>query len=375
MMRKLKVLQLMTDSKIGGAERVVFWLAKGLDKERFDVSVCSLSPRGPIFDEIEKEKIKVFTLDIKCKWDIFHSLRLIKLIKTQKTDILQSHLFHANLLARIIGKIMGVPVIISTEHIMGLEKRSRLFINRATSLFVDKFIAISFSVGEFLTKTVGIKLSKIRVVQNGIAYQDSQYFNINKRDRREEFGFSPAEKIVGTVARMHEQKGYSYLLRAAQEVIRYYPEVKFLLVGDGPLKNKMEQLAVDLKITKNVLFKGFYKDVPAIMSIFDIFVLPSLWEGLPITILEAMVMRKPVIATKVGGVSEAVKDGLTGLLVEPCDYLSLSGAIMRLLNDEELRFKMGRAGYKNVSEYFDAKMMVEQTEKIYDTIISEKNKC
>ena len=372
-MRKLNVLQLMTDSKIGGAESVVLMLAKGLDKEKFNVSVCCLTQRGPIFDEAEKEGIKIYSLEIKNRWYFFRVFKLIKLLKSENIKILHSHLFHANLLARIIGKFMNVPVIISSEHIMGMESRWRLFLNRLTSGFVDIFIAVSFAVRDFLIKQIGIKSSKIAVVQNGIEYDRFQDSNLIQEKKRIEFGFTPEDKIIGTVARIHEQKGHVYLLYAAQEVIKDFPTVKFLIVGDGPLKSAMEKLSVNLGIANNIIFTGFYKDIPGILSILDIFVLPSLWEGLPITILEAMAMKKPVIATSVSGNPEAIDDNVTGILVPPKDSGALVKAIMKLLQNDNLRTHMGNAGYDRLNRLFNAERMVDEVTRIYERLIEEKN--
>ena len=365
----------MTDSKIGGAEKVVFWLSKGLDKERFNVTVCSLAKKGPIFDEMERSGVKVCSLGIRSRCDFFKVLRLIKLLREENIQILHSHLFHANLLARIIGRFVGVTVVISTEHIMGLESKWRLFLNKLTSGLADKIIAVSFGVKDFLVKMVGIESVKIAVVQNGIECIELCFLDQIKEEKRKELGLSARDKVIGTVARIHKQKGHVYLLYAVKEVVKVFPEAKFLIVGDGPLENKMRRLAVDLKITQNVVFTGFHKDIPGIMSILDIFVLPSLWEGLPITILEAMAMKKPVIATRVGGDAEIVVDGLTGILVVPKDSQALASGLIMLLKNEILIKKMGEAGCKRVAEYFNAGRMIKETEEIYEKLIQSKIKC
>lgn len=373
-MSKINVLQLMTDSKIGGAEKVVLWLAKGFDKEKFNVKVCCLAKRGPIFNEIEKEGIEIFSLGMGSKWDLFKAFGLIKILRRENIHILHSHLFHANLLGRIIGKFAGVPIVISCEHIMGMESWWRLFLNRITSPFVVRFIAVSFKVGEFLINSVNIKRSKVTVVQNGIELE-GVCRPIDTENKKKEIGISKDDLVIGTVARIHRQKGHVFLLQAAREIINNFPNVKFLIVGDGPLKKKMERIADDLGISKKIIFTGFCGDIPGIMSIFDVFALSSLWEGLPITILEAMAMRKPVVATNVSGNPEVVVDGETGVLVSPRDYQGLALALTRLLNDKDLRCRMGNAGYERVKELFGAKRMVADTEEIYRELLQKKHKC
>jgi len=367
-MTKLNVLQLTTDSKIGGAENVVLWLARGINKKIFNISICCLAPKGPLFDEANKEGIAIYSLELKYWWDLFKAFKLIKLLKDKQIHILHSHLFHANILSRIIGRLAGVPIIISTEHIMGLEAKWRLVLNKLTSKWVTRYIAVSFAVGGFLKDKVGIGQYKISVVQNGIDPKE----HLTKENMLSEFGFTNMDKIVGTVARIHKQKGHRYLLYAVKDVIRIFPDTKFLIIGDGPLKNKMEKLSFDLQISNNVIFTGFRNDVLNIMSIFDIFVLPSLWEGLPITILEAMSMKKSVVATNVSGNSEIVEDSISGILVAPGQPAQLAQAIIRLLNDETLRIKMGEAGRRKIVEHFNLDRMIGETTLIYKELIRER---
>lgn len=368
-MRKFNILQLMTDSKIGGAEKVVLLLAKGLNKERFNVSVCSLAEKGQIFEEMDKEGIKSYSLGIKNRWHFLKLFKLMRIIKRENIQILHSHLFHANLLGRLVGKFMRVPVIISTEHIMGMEGKLRMSLNKITSILVDKFIAVSVKVGDFLKREVGIEPSKVLIVQNGVEYDKFVFSDLDKAGGRNLFGFTAEDKIIGTVARIHKQKGHSYLLHAAKEVIKEVPGVKFLIVGEGPLRSKMEKLSADLNIKEKVVFAGFYKNIPLIMSILDLFVLPSLWEGLPITVLEAMAMRKAVIATDVSGNSEVVEDNVSGVLVPPKRPHCLARAIIRLLKDDRLRVKMGEAGYHKGRSFFNAERMIKETTEIYERLI------
>jgi glycosyltransferase involved in cell wall biosynthesis len=235
------------------------------------------------------------------------------------------------------------------------------------------FIAVSFAVKDFLVKNLGINSSKIAVVHNGIEANSFRLCSLAKEDKKSEFGFTQSDKIIGTVARIHKQKGHAYLLAAAREVIERFPTAKFLIVGDGPLKNGMEKLSLELGISENVIFTGFYRDIPGILSVLDVFVLPSLWEGLPITILEAMSMKKAVIATRVSGNPEVIEDNVTGILVPSKDSHSLAQAIIRLVENEDARLKMGEAGYNRVSRLFSVKKMVEETAAIYERLIKEKN--
>lgn len=362
----------MTDSKIGGAERVVLRLAKGIDKNRFTVSICCLAERGPIFDEAEEAGIKIYTLGIRNRWDLFKILRLIKILKKLNIHILHAHLFHANILSRIIGRISNTPIIISTEHIMGVEGSLRLLINRLTSTFVNRYIVVSEAVGSFLNKNVKIRSAKISTVLNGIEYNNFEVSLIEQEKFKKKFGITDSHEVIGTIARLHRQKGHIYLLHAIKSVAERFPGVKFLVVGDGPLKYKLEDLARKLDVGNNIVFTGNQKDIITILSLIDIFVLPSLWEGLPITILEAMAMKKPVVVTNVSGNPEVVVDNITGILVPPKEPVLLAEAIVRLLRDKDLRFKLGEAGYQRGKDKFSAEQMIANTTMIYDELLKEK---
>lgn len=373
MSKKINVLQLMTDSKIGGAERVVLQLSKGLDINRFTVSICCLAERGPIFDEAEEAGIKIYSLGIKNRWDFLKILRLVKILKKLNIHILHAHLFHANILSRIIGKISNVPIIISTEHIMGMESSLRILVNRLTSTFVTKYIVVSEAVGGFLNKNVKIRPCKISTVLNGIEYNNFKISLIAQEKLKEQFGLTTSQEVIGTIARLHRQKGHIYLLHAITKVVKVFPNAKFLVVGDGPLKYKLEELAHKLGIGNNVIFTGNQKDISTILSLINIFVLPSLWEGLPITILEAMAMKKPVVVTNVSGNPEVVIDNITGILVPPKEPTLLAEAILRLLRDKGLSLKLGEAGYQRGKEKFSKEQMIAKTAMIYDELLKEKH--
>ncbi len=171
---------------------------------------------------------------------------------------------------------------------------------------------------------------------------------------------------------MEEHKGIKYLIESASLLLQSRNDISFLLVGEGALKEELKILCADLKIEKNVIFAGERSDIPEILSLTDIFVLPSLREGLPLTILEAMACGKPVIATNVGGIPEIVKDGITGILVSPEDSGALYSAMNELLDDRERREKMGRNGKRVCNESFSSKTMVGKIEDLYDSLMCKK---
>ena len=342
-----------------------------LNRDKYDALVACLHEPGSVADEIRAAGSRVINLDVQSKIDLRIIYRLFKLLRQERVQIIHSYLFHANLLARLVGKLAGVPIIVSSERTMEMEGQIRLLLNRLTSPLADRVIAVSQQVRDFATNRIGIPLEKLVVIHNGIEiseYQDE----VDAARICEELRVDPAYTIVGTVSRLDEAKGIRYLLQALPWVIAQHPKIIFLIVGDGSQRRALERLAHDLSIQSQVIFAGYRPDVAKMLAIMDVFVLPSLYEGFPNAVLEAMAMSKPVVATRVGGVPEAVEDGVTGLLVPPRDPEALAQAIIALLQDRERAKTMGRAGRERVERYFTVERMVQQTEALYEELIRDK---
>jgi glycosyltransferase involved in cell wall biosynthesis len=171
---------------------------------------------------------------------------------------------------------------------------------------------------------------------------------------------------------LHPQKGHQYLITAAAEVVERYPNVRFVFVGDGILRAELERLVDNLKLKDKILFLGFRHDVDELLHTFDIFVLPSLYEGLPNVVLEAMACGKPVIATAVDGSPEAITDGVSGILVPPKDSDALSKAILHLLENKKMRVEMGKKSRKKVTDYFSLEKQMQQFQILYDHHLQQK---
>ena len=373
-MEKINVLQVITDSKIGGAEKVALSLASNLNKGGlYSVKICCLASRGQIAEEAEKLGIIIYFLGIKNKWYFWKAFRIIKLIKDNRIKIIHSHLFHANIISRVFGRVFGVVVVISTEHTMGMEGRLRLFLNGLSSFMSDKIIAVSFAVRNFILKNTTINPDKIIVVHNGI---DCSFFNPNsalESSMCKDLSVNSDNLVVGTVTHLYKDKGIDYLLMAARGILVEFPNTVFLIVGDGPLRKEMESLSSKLGIHKNIRFVGFRSDIKSVLALMDVFVHPSKFEGFPITILEAMAMKKAVVATEVGGVAEVIQDNINGLLVRPRDPVSLAGKITFLLKNKEFSKELGEAARKRVCSMFNLGLMVDEVAGIYQEALRSKN--
>jgi glycosyltransferase involved in cell wall biosynthesis len=261
--------------------------------------------------------------------------------------------------------LAGVKIIVHTDHGRDFpDKRRYMFAEWVLSHFVDKVVAVSEHTARNLMSYEKISPSKIAVIPNGI---DGSVFSIalDKQKKRAELGITNKGPIIGIGVRLCEQKGITYLQQAMPEVIKTFPDCTLVIAGRGPLEEILKKEAEALGIMHHVEFIGMRMDIPELLKLFDVYVLPSLWEGMPMVLLEAMAAECPIVATNVGGVSALIKSGETGLLVKPKDFSELSAAITQLLINQELRNKIRKNALKLFRERFEASRMTEEYEKLY----------
>ena len=347
------------------------------NKALYNVSVCCLKGRGVLSNELDEKGIKAEYLNMPkgpgflIFLDSFRAIiKLAHLMKKKKIDVVHSYLFRANILCRIAAKLAGVPVVISSMQGIEVTRSCPLFLEKLTSPLVDKFTAVSDAIRNYIIQRARIEPEKIMTIHNGIGLDEKKPGPIE----RKEFGLSPGVPVVGAVGRLAKEKGHQYLLNAARIIVREYPRVQFLIVGDGPEREELVNLAFKWGLKDRITFTGYRRDVLRVLTLFDIFALATLWEGLSMVILEAMVMAKPVVTTNVVGNPELVVDGVTGFLVPPRDPESLAKRILRLLKDENLREQMGAAGRRRVEEKFTIETMVSETEKLYEELLVKKSR-
>ena len=264
--------------------------------------------------------------------------------------------------AALVGR---VPAVVATSHLWSSvsDVRFRGIRQRLRTAIVDRYVAVSAGLGKDLRNTLGIPDAKIRVIQNGI---DVAAFRRPCDPAVRAFLTDGTNRpVVFTPARLHSQKGHIFLLDAAVHV----PDALFVFAGDGEERSRLEDRARQLNIADRVRFLGSRQDVPALLACCDVFVLPSLYEGLPLSVLEAMAAGRPVVATAISGTDEAVIDGVTGLLVPPADAGALAAALNRLLSDRELAARLAAAGRAAVNEKFSSDVMVRNTAQLYEELL------
>ena len=364
---KLKVLQIVEDLKIGGLERVIQMLALGLPKERYAVKVWCLTKGGAIADELRAAGVDVEILGMGPRCSASFLLKLRKKIRDSRVDILHAHGYTASTIGRTAGFMGGVPVMIAHVHSAYRSYTTKqLLIEKALSLVTDKIICCSNAVADFVTGREKISSGKVAVVYNGVADMRRQ---AEAAVTRTGFGLSSQDFVISVTASFVYNKGHSYFLEAMREIVKAHPEAKVLLAGDGPLRGELEESVKKLGIAANVIFCGIVRDIGPFLATVDLAVLPSVdREGLSISILEAMSAGRAVIGTEVGGNSEAVSEGKTGLLVPPRDPDALARAVLSLIGDRGKLERMGRAAREAYQEKFTQSGMIAGVAKIYEEL-------
>ncbi len=370
----MNILFVMTGhpSAFGGGPRVFLQIMEGISKNEFNIFSCCP------FNQSQEERLKVIgvrSINADLNNNPFISiLKLSKIIRSKSIHLVHSQGPRADFYARIASRIANVPVIntvavvVDNYDVMFLKKILYILCDRLTQRFVNKFIVVSQSLQEFLIKEHGIAPDKVTKIYNGIEL-DQYKPNLGPSDKfRKEFLARKDELVVGSVGRITYEKGHEFLLKSVPKVLESFPRTKFVLVGDGQLKLKLESLARELEISQTCMFLGFRDDIPQVLSSFDVFVLPSIMEGHPIAILEAMAMAKPIVASDINGIREQIENRRTGLLVPPGDPQALAKAINQMLKDRNKARKMGIEARKRVDEMYDIKRQVALHEEVYKEI-------
>lgn len=380
---KIKILQLVNGFAIGGAEGKLLDLVKHVNRDRFEIIVCSVGQGGPLQGEFEKLGIKVVIFQKKFAFDFSLILKVKRLIEEEGIDIIQTTLLYADLIGAIAARLANVPSVISWETVSHgsfdtlRTKQRHKMAYRFAMRYVKKIVAVSDETRDSIIMYRKIDSEKIQTIHYGVNLNKFQ--KISSNGKRQEIGISEDAKVIGVVARIEEVKGHRYLIEAAQEIVKKIPSVYFIFIGDGSLRTELENRVEELGLTSHFKFLGFRKDVHELLNSIDVFVLPSISEGLPNVILEAMASEKPVVASAVGGIPEAVIDGETGYLVPEKNTVALQEAITKLLEDKVSLTEMGKNARRRVEEEFSLQKEISEFEKLYDLcyeqqyIANEKN--
>lgn len=396
-MEKIKVLYTITRFDQGGSAQATFLTLLGLKKQNFEpVFLTGLSLESQMkekeltatennIQQLESEKIKCIQSPflvrrINIIKDLEALFDMWRIIKKYNPLIVHTHSSKAGLLGRLAAKLAGVPIIVHSPHghvFVGyfgpIKTKIFIILERLASRITDKIIALTQREKEdHIRLRIGSEDTFV-IIHSGVELNKFKEMPlIEGQNLRKNLGLPKDALIIGTSGRLEPVKGPEFLIKAANRIISQYPNTFFLFVGDGSLRRDLEKKALDLGIEKNIVFLGWRNDVSKIISIYDIFVLPSLNEGMGRVLVEAMALGKPIVASNAGGIPDLITHGKTGFLVPPKNSKELAKYIQILLENKEKRVKMGLAG-KKMALNFSKEIMVSKTVELYQHLMIQKN--
>jgi glycosyltransferase involved in cell wall biosynthesis len=360
---RIRIVEVLATGTNGGAQEHLFGLVSRMDHSRFDVSVVSLSP-GSAVRKLERAGFDVLVIDEPD--DAIAVGALAAHLVDVRPDVVHNR-------AELVGTRAAIglaevghrrPYIVSTVHSSRVRSEEDREMLRLLTPQIDQLIAVSSMIEDKLVAE-GRTTAPVRKIYNGVDL--SRYDHTEPCcTLAEEYGMEPGSQIVGVVARLEPEKGHPTLLEAWPQVLRAVPDAYLLIVGEGSRRAALEAMTRDLRIAHRVVFTGRRDDVPAVTAALDVAVLPSYREAQGLSILEALALSRPVVASNVGGIPEMITDGVNGLLVPPHDAEALAAAIIRLLRDHPFADILGRAGHDMVHDRFCIDLMVEAVQEIYE---------
>jgi glycosyltransferase involved in cell wall biosynthesis len=366
----LKVLQLIPTLDRSGAEKQMVLLAKGLPRDRYLVEVASLTRLGPLQIELEAAGIPITSIGKRFKFDPLALAKLVRFLKARRFDVIQTWIYAANTYGRVTARLARVPVIVAAEMAVDLWKgKTERVVDRWLARWCDRLVGNSHAVVEYY-RSLGVPDDRLAMIYSGIA--DEEPPPVDPAAIRAEFGFAADAPLVLFAGRLAEQKRVDDLLKALDLLQQNQPDLRTLIAGDGPLRERLEETRRLYHLQGRVRFLGHRDDVPRLMAAADLVVLPSAYEGLPNLVLEAMRFRKPVVATAAPGTTEVVVDGQTGLLVPIGNVQLLARAIRDVVRDRDLARRLGQAGRDRVETVFRADAMIAQFAALYEQLARAK---
>ena len=365
-----RLLFLTTSTTQGGAEKTVYTLATLLDPQKFQVAgVVSLKPKGVFADRLESMGHKVHTLNLKGRPNLRDLKAMADIVQAAKPDLVHAVMYQAIQFARAVRTLGYAEFKLVSAPRVHYRTRTNfsLWVDRALKQADTMLVTESEASRKHLLEKLSYDPLKVVTIYNGVETASWPISKVDRENIRARLKLGPEDILLGAVGRLDEQKGHRYLLEAVAQ-LKAAHRVKLVIIGEGPLGLELENLARKLHLEEDVTFAGEVTDVPVWLSALDIFILPSLWEGLPNALLEAMGMGLPVVATRVDGVPEVVQHDVNGLLVEPAHPQALFMAIQDLALDQEFRRRLGAAAKRSINDKFKVADMIANYEKLYTKV-------
>jgi glycosyltransferase involved in cell wall biosynthesis len=382
---KIKVLHIITRLDKGGSAENTFLTVKGLDKERYDVTLMS----GPVKDPSQERRtqveecristihIPVLVRNINLVSDAIALFKIWRFLAKEKFDVVHTHTSKAGLLGRFASRLAGAPLLIHTPHghvffgyFGSLKTKIFILLEKLASRMTDRMVALTHrEKSDYISYKICPE-EKITVIHSGIDLDKFKEYTLAEKTKlKREIGLPENSFVVGTAGRLVPVKGPEFLIKASQTIIPAHPNTYFLFAGDGPLKQDLQKKANEAGVGENIVFLGWRDDIAHILSIFDVFCLPSLNEGMGRVLVEAMAHEIPIVASDVGGIPDLVTHGKNGFLVPPKNPDELANHIQILIENKEKRKKMGEAG-KKIAPRFSHDTMVKNIAELYEELLT-----
>ncbi len=377
MKQQFKVAYILTPIEFGGAEKVSLEFFRNVNREKFDIHPILLvrpwEQETYFARELRGYGFAYDTVPVGVKTNdgplrILRAIqRIYSLLKISSFDLVHTHGYFADICALPVAKMLGINSVSTCHGFIGNDRKLRFYnmLDRLSLRLSKGIITVSEDIMESLT-TSGIKKHRIKVIQNAIS-QPCEVTKVQTRRNKSSKSLSldSSKFVIGYIGRLSEEKGVKYLIEAASILRDKNVDFKLIVVGDGPERAELENLVKERSLEEQVVFVGFQTDVATWLTTFDVFVLPSLTEGTPMALLEAMSMGIPVIATAVGGVPKVLSDGKNGLLVSPHDFISLSERIQILQENSTLRERLSREGSNTIRTQYNITTWCRSIENCY----------
>jgi glycosyltransferase involved in cell wall biosynthesis len=351
-----------------GVKRLFAWMIPRFDPQRYTVSLVSLRKK-----DLSEETLESFGVDItylqKSKFDPSTLGALLDVIDRKRIDILHLHGYGATTFGRLAGAMRRLPTIVHEHANLTDTPWFQKVADAALQPATDIAIAVSQSTADFVINARRIPAAKVKVVYLGVPLEEFSRVRPagEVRAAREELGIAPDDFAIGTVTRLHESKGNTYLVDAARLVLDERPRARFFVVGEGPLREGLEQQAKALNLGDRFVFAGFARDVPRVVSAFDVSVFPSLWEGTPLTVFEALAMGKAIVATDADGLVDVLTDGRDAIIVPKRNARALADGLIRSIDEPDTLARIGAAAAVT-GRRFDIAAFVRKMERLYDIL-------
>ncbi|MDI6695352.1 MAG: glycosyltransferase family 4 protein [Anaerolineales bacterium] len=383
-MPPIRVLHIITRLIVGGAQENTLFTAELLDASRYQVDLISGSQTGSEGSLVEEARSKGIPLtivphlvrQISPFHDLLALLKLTQIIRRGQYTIVHTHSSKAGILGRLAARLARTPIIVHTVHgwsfhdyMSPLTRKIYIGLEQRMAKLSDALIVVAEQdIAKGLAAGIG-QPNQYHLIRSSIPLEDFDPAKYSRQEVRQELGLPTDAPVIGNVGRFSPQKNPLVWAQVAGLIGRALPQARFLLVGDGPLRHELQENLAQEGIAERTVLTGLRRDVPRLLAAMDIFLLTSLWEGLPRVIPQAMAMRLPIVAARVDGIAEAVQNGVTGYLFDPDDTNGIAQACVTLINDLAMRQAMGARGRELALKNYDLRHMLTQIDSLYQHLL------